>query len=330
MPVPSPPPPVRLVDIQVAQVAKSADGGSPTAHAAIALNGSTADVVATTSFRLTFDRFLLPTATFRQSVCLQPVLGLVTAAASCARGVTLEPAYDPVLRRITYRQPATSAGLAPGTRYTISVFPPPDDGTTNGIQAFDGAPLDRAVSREFTTRDSEPAGTVVEPPPSVDFCAALDGDVFKATCAAGGCHTGSGPADHGVVLGPAAGLDFSSNAGLQATAVSRVAHGTQTGEHADKGEVSPSRFGRAMPIIDPTRPGNSYLLYKLLSSEANGAPGSDAAAEKARVDEIARLRAAVVVGMPMPPADGASKPLDQQQLEQISDWILLGAATSCP
>jgi hypothetical protein len=287
-------------------------------------------VVATTSFRLTFDRFLLPTATFRQSVCLQPVLGVITAAKDCARGVLLEPAYDPVLRRITYRQAATSAGLAPDTRYTISVFPPPDDGSTNGILAFDRAPLAAAVSLEFTTRSSEPAGTSVEPPPSVDFCAALDHDVFKASCAAGGCHTGSGPADHGVAIGAAEGLDFSSNAALQATAVAHVAHETQTGEHAAEGEFSSVRFGRAMPIIDPTRPGNSYLLYKLLAREDSGAPGSDAAAERARVEEIARLRAAIVVGMPMPPPDGASAPLDQQQLEQISDWILGGAATACP
>lgn len=327
MPVPPPPPPVRLVDIQIA---KATDGGIPSGYVAIAADGSTADVVATTSFRLTFDRFLLPTATFRQSVCLQPVLGMVTAASDCARGVTLEPAYDPVLRRITYRQPATSAGLVPGTRYTISVFPPPDDGTTNGILAFDGAPLDGAVSFAFTTRDSEPAGTSVEPPPSVDFCGALDPEVFKATCSAGGCHAGGGAVDHGVALGSAAGLDVSSGAGLRATAVNRVAHGTQTGEHAAQGDVSPSRFGRAMPIIDPTRPGNSYLLYKLLASEANGAPGSDAAAERARVEEIARLRAAVVVGLPMPPPDGASPPVEQRQLEQISDWILSGAATDCP
>lgn len=258
------------------------------------------------------------------------MLGAITAASDCARGVTLEPAYDPVLRRITYRQPATSAGLAPATRYTISVFPPPNDGTTNGILAFDGAPLDRPVSLEFTTRDSEPAGTTVEPPPSVDFCAALDHEVFQASCAAGGCHTGSGPLDHGVALGPAEGLDLSSSAALRATAVGRVAHETQTGEHAAQGEVSPSRFGRAMPIIDPTRPGNSYLLYKLLASEENGAPGSDAAAEEARVSEIARLRAAVVVGMPMPPTSGASKPIDQRQLEQISDWILAGAKADCP
>lgn len=287
-------------------------------------------MVATTSFRLDFDRFLLPTTTFRQSICLQPVLGVVTAAKDCARGVLLEPAYDPVLRRVTYRQPATSAGLAPSTRYTISVFPPPDDGTAYGILAFDGAPLAAAVSLEFTTRSSEPGGVSVEPPPSVDFCAALDQQVFKASCASGGCHTSGGPVDHGVGVGPAQGLDFSSNAALKATAVARVAHGTQTGEHAAQGEVASPRFGRAMPLIDPTRPGNSYLLYKLLAREDNGAPGSDAAAERARVEEIARLRAAIVVGMPMPPPDGVSAPLAPQQLEQISDWILTGAATACP
>ena len=287
-------------------------------------------MVATTSLRLNFDRFLLPTTTFRQSVCLQPVLGVITAAKDCGRGVLLEPAYDPVLRRITYRQSATSAGLAPSTRYTISVFPPPDDGTNYGILAFDGAPLAATVSLEFTTRSSEPAGTSVEPPPSVDFCAALDHQVFRASCASGGCHTSGGPADHGVAVGPAEGLDFSSNAALQGTAVARVAHETQTGEHAAQGEVASPRFGRAMPLIDPTRPGNSYLLYKLLAREDNGAPGSDAAAERARVEELARLRAAIVVGMPMPPPDGASAPLDQQQLEQISDWILGGAATACP
>lgn len=258
------------------------------------------------------------------------MLGVITAAKDCARGVLLEPAYDPVLRRINYRQPATSAGLAPATRYTVSVFPPPGDGTNYGILAFDGAPLAAAVSLEFTTRSSEPAGSTVEPPPSVDFCAALDKPVFQASCATGGCHTSSGPKDHGVLLGPAEGLDFSSNAALEATAVNQVAHETQTGEHAAQGDISAQHFGRAMPLIDPTRPGNSYLLYKLLAREDNGSPGSDAAAERARVEEIARLRAAVVVGLPMPPPDGVSAPLTQEQLEQISDWILAGAKTACP
>jgi hypothetical protein len=287
-------------------------------------------VLAKTSFRVTFDRFLLPTTTFRQSVCLQPVVGQVTAAKDCAKGVTLEPAYDPVLRRITYRQPATSAGLAPGARYTFSVFPPPGDGTINGIEAFDGAPLAVAVSRDFTTRDVETPGTTVEPPPSADFCNVLSSEVFHKTCATGGCHTAAGEEDHGLVLGAAEGLDLSSPARIHATAVSHAAHETQTGEHADEIEVSPSRFGRAMPIVDPTRPGNSYLLYKLLASAGNGAKGSDDATEQKRIAEIDRLRATIVVGMPMPPSNGTGKQIDEANLEQLSQWIAQGAPTTCP
>ncbi len=255
----------------------------------------------------------------------------ITAAKDCANGVLLEPSYDPVRRRITYRQPLTSAGLVPGTHYTVSVFPPPDDGTLNGIEAFDGAPLEQAASRTFTTRAVEPAGTIVEPPPSVVFCGdmSLSTKLFRDTCATNGCHTGLGKEDHGLVLGPAEGLDFSSLAQIRATAVSHVAHETQTGEHAAASEVSPSLFGRAMPILDPTRPGNSYALYKLLARADNGAPGSTPALEKKRLADIDQLRAVVVVGMPMPPPDGRDK-IDQAQLEQLSDWIAQGAPTTCP
>jgi hypothetical protein len=253
----------------------------------------------------------------------------VKAAKDCANGVLLESAYDPTQRQITFRQPAASAGLLPGTPYTFSVFPAPNDGTLNGIQAFDGAPLELAASRTFTTRDVEPMGTLPDLPPTVDFCGDLFKNVFHDTCAAGGCHTSSGPEDHGLVLGAAEGLDFSSPTHLGA-AVQRVAHETQTGEHADEGEDSPSLFGRAMPIIDGTRPGNSYLLYKLLANADNGARGVTSALEQERLAELARLRATVVVGMPMPPQDGRHKAIDKDRMQQISDWIAAGAPTACP
>jgi hypothetical protein len=284
-------------------------------------------VIAKTSIRLVFDRFLLPTTTFRQSVCLRSVSGPVKAAKDCAKGLVLEPAYDPVLRQITFRQPATSLGLIAGKRYTISVFTPPDAGSLAGIRAFDGAPLAAAFSREFTVRDVEPPGEAPEPPPA-DLCYDVTHGVLQRTCATNGCHTGAGADDHGLVLGAAEGLDLSTNAHLRATALSHVAHETQTGEHADEGEDSASRFGRAMPIVDPTRPGNSYLLYKLLANADNGDPGADAAKERQRIAEIARLRAAVVVGMPMPPQDGAGARVDQEHLEKLSAWILQGAATA--
>jgi hypothetical protein len=253
----------------------------------------------------------------------------VKAAKDCANGVFLDPAYDPVLRQIVYRQEATSAGLVPGTHYTFSVFPPPGDGTTNGIQAFDGAPLEVAASRTFTTRGVEPMGSLPDTPPPVDFCGDLHPHVLRDTCAANGCHTNTGPDDHGVHLGAAEGLDFSTPAKIAATSL-HVAEGTQTGEHAADPEVSPSSFGRAMPIVDPTHPGNSYLLYKLLANADNGAKGSTPALEQRRLDDLARLRATVVVGLPMPPSDGRGKELDQAQLSQISAWIAAGATTACP
>ena len=284
-------------------------------------------MVAKTSVRLVFDRFLLPTTTFRQSVCLRSGRGLVEAIEDCSKGVALEPAYDPVLRQITYRLPATSLGLVSGARYTISVFPPPGEVSSAGIRAFDGAPLSAASSRDFTVRDTEPPDEPAEPPPA-DLCYDVTHGVFQSKCATKGCHTGKGAEDHGLVLGAAEGLDLSTNAMLRATALSRVAHETQTGEHADVVEDSPSRFGRAMPILDPRRPGNSYLLYKLLANADNGDPGADSDKERQRIEEITRLRAAVVVGMPMPPQDGAGVQVDQPHLEKLSAWILQGAPTA--
>jgi hypothetical protein len=326
-PGPTPFPPVNLVDISVAT---ATDGGVPSSYVALDELGTTIGVVAKTSIRIRFDRLLLPTETFRQSVCLSPGVDPVVAVKNCANGVYLEPAYDPVRRQITYRQAAVSAGLAPGTQYTVSVFPPPSDGSTNGIAAFDGAPLEHARSRTFTTRDVEPMETIIDKPTPVDFCGDLLPHVLKDTCASNGCHTSVGKEDHGLVLGAAEGLDFSSPAQILTTAVSHVAHETQTGERGAQAEKTPSLFGRAMPILDPTRPGNSYLLYKLLANAKNGAKASTAALEQNRLADVQRLRDVVVVGMPMPPEDGRGKKLEQGQLEQLSDWIAQGAPTGCP
>ncbi|MEP7126654.1 MAG: hypothetical protein ABJE95_37325 [Byssovorax sp.] len=279
---------------------------------------------------MTFDRLLLPTATFRQSACLTSGVNPVKSLKGCANGVFLEPAYDPVRREIIYRQQATSTGLIPGTPYTFSVFPPPGDGSTNGIQAFDGAPLGEARSLTFTTRTPEPAGGLVDKPPTVDFCGDLFPHVLRDTCASGGCHTVAAKEDHGVILGAAEGLDFSTPAKILTTAVSHVAHETQTGEHATMAEDSPSLLGRAMPLIDPSRPGNSYVLYKLIANQNNGAKGGSPTLEQKRLADIEELRSVVVVGIPMPPSDGRGKELKETELEQISDWIAQGAPTVCP
>jgi hypothetical protein len=330
-PGPTPFPPVNLVDISVAT---ATDGGVPSSYVVIDALETTAEVVAKTSVRITFDRLLLPTETFRQSVCLRPFPGQIHAAKDCTNGVFLEPSYDPVRRQITYRQPAVSAGLDSDVDYTISVFPPPADGSMSGIAAFDGAPLELAASRTFHTRkadaEPQPPEMVIDTPPKIDFCGDLFPHLLRDTCSTNGCHTATGKEDHGLVLGAAEGLDFSTPARILATAVSHAAHETATGEHGSTVETSPSLFGRAMPILDPTRPGNSYALYKLLANVKNGAKGSTPALEQKRLVDLDRLRSVVVVGIPMPPSDGRAKELSQKDLEQLSDWIAQGAPTSCP
>ena len=103
-------------------------------------------------------------------------------------------------------------------------------------------------------------------------------------------------------------------------------------------EASPGRFGRAMPLIDPGNPGNSYLLYKILIGQSAIDPSLPAeAAEKLR-QETERLQAAFVVGTPMPPPPARPAlgfypegPDDQNVIPYVdgmdilSAWIVNGA-----
>jgi hypothetical protein len=134
-----------------------------------------------------------------------------------------------------------------------------------------------------------------------------------SACVFGGCHQTN------ELFGAAMGLDLATPDTIAMTAINRVAKQTQQGENADEPDRSPIRFGRAMPIIDPGNPGNSYLLYKLavgMSATGDSAPTPE---------EIARLRGSVVVGMPMPPKPGVPiRPID---MSTIADWISQGAPT---
>ncbi len=286
------------------------------------------DIVSTTSIRLRFSRFLLPQQTFRQSICVQASAEPVASLDDCRGGIFLEPSYDPIRRQITLRQSpdASKAHLASATTYYVTVFPPPD-AVSDGIVAFDGAPLDAPTSFHFTTLDADPADAKVEPLPDPVFCSPDKGKTAGAldhlkNCATAGCHVNGAedPKDPGVPLDAPVGLDLSDAATIRATAISHVAHQTQTGEHAAIGENSGLRFGRAMPIVDPGNPGNSYLLYKIITSRDN--------TTEPDADEVARLREAVVVGMPMPPSNAAKTVfLDAKGLARLSDWILQGAPT---
>lgn len=145
------------------------------------------------------------------------------------------------------------------------------------------------------------------------------------TCAFGNCHHEQRDPSGAILTGAAMGLDLYGPDFIAATAINKVAHQTQQGEHADSPDKSPARFGRAMPIIDAATPGvegapgNSYLLYKLaVGSSATGEAAVDPA-------EIERLRASVVVGLAMPPQQGS--PLQESDLRSIVTWIAQGAPT---
>jgi hypothetical protein len=298
-------------------------------------------VQTTSSVRLRFDRFLLPEDVTRQSMCLQSSSDPVSMVQECTQGVFLEPTYDPVRRTVTYRLPAMAA-LVADTKYWLTVLAP-TDASPFGFHAFDGAGLASGVVLQFTTAKTNPPGGPVDP--------ALD-DAAKATvsaelfCIASACVASCGMDDackgkcavrkslpvgcgscHGAIEngGSAMGLDLSQANRISAI-IGRVAHQTQTGGNADQPDTKPRRFGRAMPQVEAGNAGNSYLLYKMLIGSVY--TRSAAAADMAP-GEIDRLRASVVVGLPMPPYDLYAIP--ETAVDALSTWISTGAQTpSCP
>lgn len=317
-------------------------------------------VRSTTAIKVRFDRFLLPASATRQALCLQANLKKVTAPEHCTEGVFLEPSYDPVRREAVYRQAPTNLPLSAGTKYKLTVFVPYAEGAS-GFRAFDGALLEDPPTFEFVVDDAgatPPAeaitqaelfcrndkcteGCMVITKPQVKECQDLCTDTACKTacidaciarcpehgvldvlreCATNGCHGYADPNNRSEYPGPAMGLDLTDIEGLLRTAIRHPAHGSQTGEQARMPDESPRRFGRAMPLLDPGNAGNSYLLYKLLARGVPDAP--DDLAE----GEIDRLRASVVVGMPMPPANAQEKALlEAGQASQITTWLQQGA-----
>jgi hypothetical protein len=332
---------MHLVDATLIGVDPGGNNTTITLTPASPTTGATDLVQTTSSVRLRFDRFLLPEDAIRQSMCLQPSSDAVPTIQECTQGVFLDATYDPVRRTVTYRLPAMAA-LVADTKYWLTILAP-TDASPFGFRAFDGASLSSNIVLQFTTAKTNAPGGPVDP--SLDdaakrtvseelFCTAsacvascgMD-DVCKGRCAVrkslpsscGSCH---GPIEIG---GSAMGLDLSGANRINAV-IGRVANQTQTGGNADEPDTKPRRFGRAMPQIEPGNAGNSYLLYKMLigpiyersSAAADIAPG-----------ELDRLRASVVVGLPMPPYDFFAIP--ETGVDALSTWIATGAQTpACP
>jgi len=311
----------------------------------VAADGSTRSTVGT-SIRVRVNRHLEPSSATRQAICVQSSTALIDSLEQCSGGLVLRPTYDPVGPDVTYYLETDSTELAPDTLYRVTLFR--SEGENGfGLRTFDGGTLSGFFAVEFRTEvePTDPAALVAttDAPPRPSFCKELDckarckadgappgcastcstgvADVLEA-CASGGCHQAA-PSGGPVPMG----LELYSAEALQMTAIAHVAHGTERGPAAQNPDVAGVQFGRAMPIISPGDPGNSYLLYKILANPAF------AREEGFARDEVTRLRSAVVVGAPMPPTTklggrATNLPLSQENARVLSAWIAAGADTS--
>jgi hypothetical protein len=224
---------------------------------------------------------------------------------------------------------------------------PATDENGFGLRAFDGASIgaDGPVPLDFSfrTQDGPPPEVASDPIPA---CREVLGVFRRGGCSSAICHqsatspgcpvgyarTGSEPC----VGIPRMGLDLTSAEGLVRTAMSKVAHQTDTEANAGVPTETPPRFGLAMPIIDPGRPDNSYLVYKMVVSRASYGPdpcggsayqvGLGGLCLAGSAAETDRLRDWFVRGEPMPPAAGSFL-LGAADLRLVERWIVGGAKT---
>lgn len=333
-------PPIHIVDVQAATA--FADGAFT--YESVAANGST-KVLPTTAIKIRFDRYLLPVSAIRQAICVQPLLNQVHALSDCPGQVFLEPSYDPIRREVVYRQSADSgATLIAGDAYALTTLVAINEGDT-GFRAFDGSPVELPFQIQFGVLDADPSIPFDLAPTVNAFCTSpkptcasdctascnvrCAGDAGCAGPCASNCQStcprsvsaalGACARCHGGASTAAEGLDLSSAAALLATALGKVAHEAQTGENATMPNVNSPRFGRAMPVLDPGSPGNSFLVYKLATSVDNAFEYPPEPAE------IARLRSQLAVGMPMPPSNAPAERLRALEPEWIGAWLQQGA-----
>lgn len=298
-----------------------------------------------------FDRYLLPATTVRQAIRL--------FSGSEELSFFSQPEYDLVERVLVYRP---LGPLPPKLTITVELIIP-EEQDSDGLRAFDGAPLAEGpvpLRFDFHTNGLEPAPVAIpeEPAPS---CAQLIQDVFSSTggCGSSSCHvrndtplpTSTCPPGYGAdganqcVPVPRMGLLLADAAGLRLTAINKVAHQTEVGSKGGTPLEDPVRLGVQMPIIDPSRPDNSYLMYKLLRrydnfdgddsvSGVNGIcetryqvgflPGGPCLPPTEA--ESTRLREWFVRGEPMPPME--QNTVSRADLRDIQAWIRAGA--QCP
>jgi hypothetical protein len=274
-----------------------------------------------------FNRHLDPSTAVRQSLALY--------AGSAEHGVFLQPNYDVIERTVSYTH--ADGLLLPGVVYTVELFRA-TRAAEFGFRAYDGTPL--APTEVLPLDYSFRVRAQHEPLPpaqasSSDCRTALA--FLTSSCGVSDCHAScSGSTCR---RQPRMGLRLDSAEGLSETAIDRVARETTRGRSVTKALEGPERFGVQMPIVDPLRPDNSYLMYKLLVGPENyrtdGAmacasrvfgplPRSDCLAPSD--DERERLRDWLAPGDSMPPPGHALRsdsPIDA--VRALQAWIQAGA-----
>lgn len=311
----------------------------------------TCGVPVDTPLELRFDRFLLPSTAVRQSIVYYTGRARVPPLLEPSLP-ELTPAYDPLERVVRFTLPE-GATLAPNTLYTVefpvagvAAAPPRDVAVLDwGFRAFDGAPLDEQGILRISFRTGEHRSAMpASPPPSCDEivslfrCEGLGCPTGYLGCAS--CHLGRTRAPHG--------LRLTDGDALADTAIGHVAHQTETGGTTGVPLELGERFGSGMPVIDPLRPENSYVFYKLLIGTSvyepsEGEPDDCASASAYSVaeapstegggclapsaDERERLRSWFVLGEPMPPP-GEEPFFRLAEARKLAAFIRAGAV--CP
>ena len=200
--------------------------------------------------QIAFDRYLLPSTVNRQSVVIVD---------GANKSVPPENApvvtYDPIARTVTLAPPR-QPWLTEGQPYKIILGIPEEGAETGGLRAIDRATLfpNQKLAFAFFVGPKQSIPIAPGTTKDVSFCRDVL-PIFAAKCSGSTCH-GSGDR-------AASSLVLDTSAGVGATALNRVAQGSNRGPRAGQVTSSELLFGVDMPIIDPGSPGNSWLLYKV-------------------------------------------------------------------
>jgi hypothetical protein len=198
------------------------------------------------AIQIAFDRYLLPATVNGKSI-------VIVDGANQQLAPELAPIilYDPITRTVTLAPPQ-QPWLTEGQPYKLILGIPAGDADTGGVRAIDRATLFADQKREFAFFVGLKQNAPMEP--SVSFCRDVL-PIFTAKCSRPTCHGGAETA--------AASLLLDTSAGVGATALNRVAQGSNRGPRAGQVTTADRKFGIDMPIVDPGNPGNSWLMYKI-------------------------------------------------------------------